>query len=651
MAYLMIGLDRGSCEVKAVVLEKSFRGYEVKGTRKVRVPQDGSAPPTREAVQSAVAAIVEAFDPGQVGYVTDFPGSRASTWFVQLPFTDQRRIDMTLPYELENYVPFDLEEMVLDYRTVRSEDGQARVLAALAPAEEVGAALQSLKKLKVDPRAIILDGDALTHVPPGKNNVDKTLAIVDIGHTQTLITVRRGNQPDFIRAIPLGGLQVTQAIMRTFGVNYRTAEEMKVRLGPVEPIPDDTMGESASEGAQSQEQPSSPEAPSSAEAMEAEQGPPAESLEVSEPEPDPDIASLDSSTEMHVFETLKALEDEPTETDGVPTVRVVPDEEAERDASDATGDTPGGGGEAHGEAEPTTQPTEAGIRSVIEEAMQPLLREIRSALIAYEGSERHEVDAMLLVGGGSLFPGLPEAFQEALAIPVGRPVRIGPDQTALDDETTLCRYAKAFALAYVGATDTRQGVIDFRKGEFSYQKNYLALRRYLFAALALAFLGAVAATVVFITQVQKLRQESRELDAQITEAIKAGFPDLNVDVSRGIEMAIAQMREQYEATKTRGKLLGLGDSRRTSIDLLKEISSVVPSSEEAKIDVDDFSFEGNQVKLRGTADKFESIDKVEKAIQSSELVLETKSEGGSKGDKRNFKLVITLREPDETAVN
>ncbi len=680
MAYLMIGLDRGSCEVKAVVLEKSFRGYEVKGTRMVRVPQDGAAPPTGEAIEAAVAGIVEEFDPGAVGYVTDFPGRKASTWFVELPFTDQRRIDQTLPFELENYVPFDLDDMVLDYRVIRSESGRSRVLAALAPRGEVGSTLQALKKLKVDPRAIILDGDALAHVPPGKN-ADKTLAIVDIGHTQTIVTIRSGGQTDFIRAIPRGGLQVTQAVMRAFGVNYRTAEAMKIRLEPVSPIPDDEVPSGAgASGGDTGEAEGAPPSSGNEGGSGAEPGmsvkqvgevvadrvgddrpgrsqvdPMSASLRRSEEgEAAPD--SLDSSPEMQVFTTLKALGDEVGDEENEPTVRVEPEGAGWTTVDDGEGDrVPEGpadqpledAGRTQTSATGTLPPTRRRIREVVEEAMQPILREIRGALIGYEGSEHRDVDAMLLVGGGALFDGLPSAFEETLGIPVGRPARLGPDQTTLVPEDALCRYAKAFSLAYIGATDTRQGAIDFRKGDFSYQKSYQALRRYLFVAVALALIGIVVATSMFVTEVQRLRRESRELDARIGDAIKAGFPDIDVDVSRGVEMAIAKMREEYATMEARGKRLGLGDTRRTSIDLLREISAVVPGSDEIKVDVDDFSFEGNQVKLRGTADKFESIDKIEKAIQSSDMVLETKSDVGSKGEKKNFNLVITLREPGE----
>ncbi len=663
MAYLVIGLDRGTCEVKAVILERSFRGNEVKGTRVVRVPQDGSGPPSEEAVEAAVAQIVDEFDPGAVGYVTDFRSERASVWFVPLPFTDQRRIDQTLPFELENHVPFDLDDMVLDYRVVRAEHGESRVLAALAPRNEMRDTLQALKKFKVDPRAVILDGDALAQVPPGKNNIDKTLAIVDLGHTQTIVTVRRGAQTDFIRAIPQGGLQVTQAVMERFGVNYRTAEEMKIRLRPVDPIPDDQEqaeleGGEARDGGAEESESAIREGTGGSGTVEGEgsssdrggaEGSSSDStLEEFRRIFDPDGEEAGSGQELS---SLEPVDDQVRDPDAEPTVRVEAEHAPAGEMGEQAVSSPAehawrDEGASPGEPD-RVPPTEATIRQVVENAMQPLLREVRSALIAYEGKEHREVDAMLLIGGGALFEGLPEAFEETLGIPVGRPSRLGPDQMTVSAPETLCRYAKAFALAYLGATDSRQGAIDFRTGEFSFQKSYLALRRYLLAAAVLVFLGIIVATGMFVSEVQKLRRESRELDNRIAEAIKAGFPELDVDVSRGIEMAIAKMREQYATMEARGKRLGIGDARRTSIDLLREISAVVPGSDEVKIDVDDFSFEGNQIKLRGTADKFESIDKVEKAIQSSDMVLETKSEVGSKGEKKNFNLVITLREPGD----
>lgn len=233
MSYAIIGLDRGTCSIKAVLLEKSFRGYEVKGVRMQPVPQDGSAPPTDEAIEAAVGALVQEFDPEAVGYVVAASGNDASTWVLQMPFSDPRRIEQTLPFELENYVPFDLEDMVMDYEIVRTVGEKARVVAGLMPRSQMTTTLHRLAELKVDPQALVLDSYALTYVPPGRESGERPLAVVDLGHTQTLVTVRVGQAPDFLRTLQVGGLQVTQALMSAFKVTYATAERMKVEQGPV----------------------------------------------------------------------------------------------------------------------------------------------------------------------------------------------------------------------------------------------------------------------------------------------------------------------------------------------------------------------------------------------------------------------------------
>lgn len=769
MSYSIIGLDRGTSAIKAVLLEKSFRGYEVKGVRMIPVPQDGSSPPSEEAIQAAVSTLVAEFDPEAVGYVVAASGSDVSTWMLQLPFTDQRRIEQTLPFELENYVSFDLDDMILDYEVVRTVGEKSRVAAALIPKSRMTTVLRSLNTLKIDPQAMVLDSYALTYVPPVKEGGERPVAIIDMGHTQTLVTVRLGQTPDFLRTLQVGGLQVTQALMDAFQVSFHTAEQMKARLGPVafseadlalhaavDGVPLsaaalhdaqvaaiattreedaaaiqalETEGQpgEASRSTETPQQPLEwdllPEAPETTalsapvqSEFDAHVPTPARSFDDSGDWGAAIVASLESdATDPYGQRAARARDAARREGRAIPnsfepdgavpgtlnTQRMdTPDRELRRtdplhltlpeltvpSRQEPSGDDSLRGATIH-ETVPTptleeTQasypveasenagvfvsralPTPEAVQAVVWEAMDGIFREIRNTLMAYEAGENKDIGAVLLVGGGALMPEVCERMTEYLGVSVGMPFKLGPEQIQLSglgassdagsktapgvisgtDTTSQVRFALPFALSYLGAAEGKYGVLNFRHGEFAYRRNYEAVRGYFVAAIVLLALGLMALSGFFVNRVIELNAEGKALDAKIASAIQEAFPDLKLDLTKGTDKALALILEEQLKLEDRGKILGLGDAHKHALDVLKEISTIVPAREELTLDVDEFQLEGDQLKMRGTTGSFDDVEKIEKAIQGSSFVKEIKNDVQSKDGKKFFNFTITLK--------
>ena len=221
MPGYVIGLDLGSRCVKAAVLKGSFRGYEVEDflSLEPELPEDGS-PPDAAAVFAAARAILDTIDQPQAQIVVGLPAERVSTWLLEMPFSDRRRLEATLPFEVENYVPWDLDTIVLDYQ-VQSKGPPARVFAAMAPRDRLAALLENLAEVGIDPRYVTVDAAALAGLlddvdlgfdAPSEDDPfhDRPKAgqsapvIIDIGATRTLITVCPDGQPRWIRSLDRG---------------------------------------------------------------------------------------------------------------------------------------------------------------------------------------------------------------------------------------------------------------------------------------------------------------------------------------------------------------------------------------------------------------------------------------------------------------
>lgn len=214
MPGYVIGLDLGHRCVKAAVLKGSFRGYEVEDflSLEPEQPEDGGAP-TDEAILAAARAILDTVDQPQATIVVALPAGRVSTWLLEMPFSDAKRLEATLPFEVENYVPWDLDTVILDYEVIE-KGPPAKVFAAMAPRERVAGLLEGLQEIGIDPRYVTVDAGALaglakglTFDEPGEESEgDSTKAgvILDIGATRTLVSVCPDGQPRWLRSLDRG---------------------------------------------------------------------------------------------------------------------------------------------------------------------------------------------------------------------------------------------------------------------------------------------------------------------------------------------------------------------------------------------------------------------------------------------------------------
>ena len=194
------------------------------------MPTDESGHPD---IDSRLAVLTELLDSTAKGWKSThalaFPGDHVSIRMVSLPFKDRAQVARTLPFEVESLVPFDLEDMIMDTRTLAGEGSGTKVLAAVAPSERVGQLLSELSDLGIELKALPVDIDLLSHFAD-----TGTQAVIDIGHSRTLVALTHEGKTIAAQAISTGGKALTDAIQETCGVNRLDAEELKhsIHLGP-----------------------------------------------------------------------------------------------------------------------------------------------------------------------------------------------------------------------------------------------------------------------------------------------------------------------------------------------------------------------------------------------------------------------------------
>jgi len=153
-----LAVDVGSHTLRAALVERTLRSQRVLGL----YAQPRAAGGDLAADLRALAA--------QHGIAWDevvsaLPGELVTHRILELPFHDRKRLEQTVPFELESHLPFELEETVVDFQVLGTEtDGTSRVLAVSAPKAAVREHLAMLAGAGVDPRLVDLASLAALNV-------------------------------------------------------------------------------------------------------------------------------------------------------------------------------------------------------------------------------------------------------------------------------------------------------------------------------------------------------------------------------------------------------------------------------------------------------------------------------------------------------
>jgi general secretion pathway protein L len=235
----VIGIDLGAHAVKIARMEGRIGKLSVEGyySRAVSTEGEGSL---AERKFEALCELLEDLKVESAAVVAAYPADRAALRQVVLPFTDRGQIEKTLPFELESHIPFDLEDFVMDYRSLRvgravedRANSRSRVLCALANREVASNILGGLKDSGVDPRNLALDSEMIAGLSTGKHepsldsSVEDGLLVIDFGHSRTLVSLAVDGVMIASRAISHGAAEITSALGRALGKSLEEAEQIK----------------------------------------------------------------------------------------------------------------------------------------------------------------------------------------------------------------------------------------------------------------------------------------------------------------------------------------------------------------------------------------------------------------------------------------
>ncbi len=244
-----VALDIGSSTVKAVQLRRVGRTYELEkfGFAEIYPSLDAkmSASDTRTAKLEAVRQALAEGDISAKFAVSSVSGESIIVRYIQMPDMPENELEGAVRWEAEDYIPFPLDEVNLDWSIIgrSSGGGQTKIdiLLVAAKKELVAEHVSLLKELELQPVIVDVNSFAflncfeVNYMPPPSD----VIALLDIGAEVSSISIYHGGSSRFSRDIAIAGDAVTKAIQQRVGCSFQRAEELKRKEGLPAPLGDD----------------------------------------------------------------------------------------------------------------------------------------------------------------------------------------------------------------------------------------------------------------------------------------------------------------------------------------------------------------------------------------------------------------------------
>lgn len=238
MATSVVGLDIGSTGVRGVELTANGKNKPTL-VRSYEIPLPPGAVVRGEVVDSdAVSTALKrlwslgGFKSKKVVLGTGNQGVIVRD--LSVPKMSMRHIRESLPFHVQGTLQLQLNDSILDfYPTSEGESEQGPVINGLlvaAEKSEIIGNVTAVEKAGLTPVEVDLIPFALNRLLVSRPHMKGTIALIDIGGTTTSIIISRDGVPWFVRIIPTGGDDLTQALVEGLGIDARAAEELKLSL-------------------------------------------------------------------------------------------------------------------------------------------------------------------------------------------------------------------------------------------------------------------------------------------------------------------------------------------------------------------------------------------------------------------------------------
>lgn len=231
----LVGVDISSTAVKLLQLSRSGDRYRVEHYAVEPLPPNAVVEKNLVEVEAVGEAIRRAMarSGSRAKYAAAaVAGSAVITKIIPMPADlDEDEMESQVELEAVNYIPYPIEEVNLDFEVLGPMPGNpemVQVLLAASRSENVEMRASALELGGLTAKVIDVEAFAIENafgLMANSLNIprDGIVALVDIGATMTTLNILRNGRSIYVREQVFGGKQLTDEVMRRYGLSYEEA--------------------------------------------------------------------------------------------------------------------------------------------------------------------------------------------------------------------------------------------------------------------------------------------------------------------------------------------------------------------------------------------------------------------------------------------
>jgi type IV pilus assembly protein PilM len=232
----LVGLDIGSSAIKAVELKPGGKGgeYHLVNLGMEPLPPEAIVDGAIMDSGAVIDAIQRLFSANKIktnDVACSVSGNAVIVKKISLPQMTPEELAESIHWEAEQYIPFDIQDVALDYEVVEGSGsgGNMDVLLVASKKDKIGDYTSAISQAGKTPTIIEVDVFALQNCYEVNYGLDpgRVIALLNVGASIMNINIVKGSNSIFNRDIAVGGNQYTDAIQKDLNLSFDQAEALK----------------------------------------------------------------------------------------------------------------------------------------------------------------------------------------------------------------------------------------------------------------------------------------------------------------------------------------------------------------------------------------------------------------------------------------
>jgi len=230
----LVGLDLGSRAFKAVGVNSVKDGYTLSGIGYLDLPFPEEEVPQDQLLLENLKRFIKEGGVRMKDIAVALSGEHSNLRAQDMPKMGKEELRNVLPYEIEQYLPINPEESVIDFEIQgdsKADPTKMNVLLAAGRLEAAEAIYKVAEQVKLNCRVIDVDDLALTNMfqvnYAWEDDYKKVICLLNVGNRTTSVIIFEDGEFRFNKPITIGGEMLTKDIQREFALKSEQAEDLK----------------------------------------------------------------------------------------------------------------------------------------------------------------------------------------------------------------------------------------------------------------------------------------------------------------------------------------------------------------------------------------------------------------------------------------